>query len=157
MTRRAKLKKVPKVDNDTILTDDIVKVLPRKQAVKNIDITVDDVREWERKLIPSGAGVKAIYEKMTVAELDQEYEKGAALAKMYIIDRIMKLTPMETDMGKLSGALKDVHNVAKASDTMIENGASPWSDYVQQALKTIKKKNINITQNTLNYNAKGEN
>ena len=154
---KLKLKKVPGAEKSTILGEGIKKNAPRKKAVKGINIETDTIRKWDRALIPAGAMVKSNYEAMTVNELDQEFDKAAALAKMYIIDRIIKRTPLEEDMGKLSGALKDVHNVAKSSDILADTGASPWSDYVHQALKDIKKKNITITQNTLNYNAKGEN
>lgn len=124
----------------------IVEEMPRKAIAEKLDVTPEDILKWEKEIVPDGSGLPANknYEQMETADLQLEFERRQAVAKMYLIDRLVKLAPAEVDMAKVSGALKDLQKItADTPDT--EGKETGWSDIVQGAIKDVIKKKGNIT------------
>lgn len=147
--------KKPKEDKHLAWKMMVADEMPREKVAEALDVSPSQIRKWESEILPDGSGVNKAYEQMTSGQLDEEFEKAQAVAKMCLIDRIITLSRTERDLGKLSGAIKDINSVAKG-EVLQDTKIGAWSEYVQSALKQIKKKPITINNNTLNIHAKGE-
>ncbi len=100
-----------------------------------------------KDIVPVGGGMACRYEDMPDDAMVQEFNKSHMIAKMHLINRIISLATYETDLAKVSGALRDLNSIASE---IKEPGKAKggWSLYVEEAIKktqtvVIKNQQIN--------------
>lgn len=137
--------------------DVVAKSMPKDKVASKLSITPDNIRQWKSEIIPDGSGLPAEmkYEKMSTHQLNLEYERLQAVAKMYLIEQVIDRAPYETDLSKISGALKDLSTTSKEVKES-EGKGSAWGDMVDKTIKEVLKKNptINLIQNQQVNNGK---
>ena len=127
----------------------IIEKMPKRKVEPKLEVTSMDIQKWEREIIPDGSGLplNRNYESMTVQELTLEFERFKAIAQMYAVERMTKLIPGETDLTKVSGALRDLSNIVTESEKP-GNTSGAWSDYIRKAIKDVaRNKKITLVEN----------
>jgi hypothetical protein len=129
----------------------ITKKMPQEKIAEKLSISGDTIQKWKNEIIPGGSGLPARYnyESMSLDQLERDWERKQAVAKMYLIERIIDLSPHEKDMGKISGALRDISNMVGKMKENGEEKADSWGEFVEKAIKEVSKKKpvINVIQN----------
>lgn len=130
----------------------VVKSMPKDTMPDKLEVGPETIRQWMNDIIPDGSGVpaKTNYDKMDRFSLEKEYDRLQAVAKMYLIERIIQQAPHEKDIAKISGALRDIANIAvKAREEEPGARASAWGELVDKAIRDVIKKRpiINVIQN----------
>jgi hypothetical protein len=129
----------------------ITRKMPKEKIDEKLSVSPDVIRKWKNEIIPDGSGLPARYnyESMSVPQLEKEWEHKQAVAKMYLIERIIEMSPHEKDMGKISGALRDISNMVSNMKNTGEEKADSWGEFVEKAIKDVSKRKpvINVIQN----------
>jgi hypothetical protein len=146
---------------NTALRGVVSKDMSLEKLPDKVLVHPEDIRKWKAEIIPDGSGVPAQvrYEKMSPIQLEREAEKTSAVAKMYLLDRIIDLAPQEKDLAKVSAALRDLSNISsKAKDEGTER-SNAWGEFVDRAIKEVVKKRgvINVIQNQQINHGEGAN
>lgn len=126
--------------------------MPKSSIAEKLDVSPDTIRKWKDEIIPDGSGLpaKVRYDSMDRVMLEKDFPRLEAVAKMYLVERIIEMAPHEKDLGKVSGALRDLANLAsKSKETEPEKTASAWGEFVDKAIKEVIKKKgvVNVIQN----------
>ncbi len=135
-----KVKKDDSAERQRFISEIANKGVGRDVLSDKLKIAPATINKWVEEIIPtgSGKGLQHHYDDLSLGELERDIEHRGAVAKMYVIERIITLVSTEQDLSKVSGALRDLKSIA--TEAAGAQGGSGWNEYVMAAIRRANKK-----------------
>jgi transposase-like protein len=107
-----------------------------KDISEEYGVAIGTVQAWVRKYMPDGLTLTDMRD-MTNAEIAASSERGATIATMLAVQRIVPLISGEKDIDKLSRLIKELRTVTQQNDPGEKK--NPWAIQVNVAIQNELK------------------